>query len=108
MRSFSRIRRAELATSALGLFLVLCISPLAHSTPDAFKCKAPAELERRVKSHSSAAAYDELGVYFGQGDHYACAISAFRTSLRLNPKSWQTHSYLGLALLASGAPEPAA
>ncbi len=93
---------------ASALFLVLGISVPAEASPGALTCKAPTELERRVKSHSSAAAYDELGAYFGQDNRYACAISAFRASLRLNPKSWQTHSYLGLALLASGEPEHAA
>jgi predicted Zn-dependent protease len=72
------------------------------------QCKGPTDLERRIASHPSASAYDELGAYFGQGDHYSCAVSAFRASLRLDPKSWQTRSYLGLALLANGKPDDAA
>ena len=80
----------------------------AQAESEASKCRAPAELQRTIASHPSASAYDELGAYFGQGDHYSCAIFAFRASLRLNPRSWQTRSYLGLALLAKGRPEDAA
>src|SRR6266849_2034152 len=108
MGPFPKTSIPELAMHTSALYLVLCISMPAQASSEALRCKAPAELERRVQSHPSAASYDELGAYFGQVDQYSCAISAFRASLRLNPKSWQTHSHLGLALLASGEPVQAA
>ena len=108
-RSFPKARIFRLAAAAFGLLLGLCCaSNLLRAQTGSKNCKGPADLERRVATHPSASAYDELGAYFGQADRYSCAISAFRSSLRLDPKSWQTRSYLGLALLASGKPEEAA
>jgi Flp pilus assembly protein TadD len=104
--SSPKARILRLAAPAFGL--LLAFSNLLQAQTEGKKCQGPADLERRVALHPSASAYDELGAYFGQEDHYPCAITAFRASLRLDPKSWQTRSYLGLALLADGKPEDAA
>ena len=105
--SLKIVIRAVIPQTAGCLLLGLLSSSPALAQPGGTNCQAPAELEKQIASHPTAAAYDELGAYFGQGDHYACAIPAFRASLRLNPKSWQTRSYLALALLANGDPEHA-
>jgi len=101
--------RQSFRISTLRLILAILLAWLcnAQARAEVAKCKGPAELEQKIASHPTAAAYDELGAYFGQGDQYACAMGAFRASLRLNPKSWQTRSYLGLALLANGDPRHA-
>lgn len=83
------------------LFALWCTHPPVAAQVDFRKCKAPVELEQKVGSRPSADSYNQLGSYFGQEDRYPCAIAAFRASLRLDPKSWQTHSYLGMALLAN-------
>ena len=90
-------------TCCLPLFLLCSGAAFANEAT----CKAPPQLERKVATHPSTTAYDELGAYFGQEELFACAISAFRDSLKLDPKSWQTRSHLGLAFLANGDPENA-
>jgi tetratricopeptide (TPR) repeat protein len=65
------------------------------------KCRAPSQLAPQLATHPSAAAYDQLGAYFGQNDAFSCAVAAFRASLKLAPASAETHYYLGLALLAT-------
>jgi tetratricopeptide (TPR) repeat protein len=108
-RSFPKTRIARRAATVFVLVLVVCCaSHTLRGQTQSKNCKGPANLERKVATHPSASAYGELGAYFGQADRYTCAVSAFRSSLRLNSKSWQTRSYLGLALLASGKPEEAA
>jgi tetratricopeptide (TPR) repeat protein len=90
------------AASLLFVCLILFANPLPAQEEPHRRCAVPPELQRKVSSNPTAAGYDALGAYFGQSDNYACAIPAFRSSLELDPKSWRTHSYLGLALLASG------
>jgi tetratricopeptide (TPR) repeat protein len=104
LRYLARMRTSGLAVGLLPL-LGCCPNSMAQARTE--RCKVPPELQRKIASHPSANAYDALGSYFGQEDRYSCAVSAFRSSLRLDPKSWQTHSYLGLALLASGKPDKA-
>src|ERR1700745_1340854 len=71
-------------------------------------CKGPADLEQAVASRPTAAAYDALGAYFGRHNQVSCALSAFQSALRLEPKSWEAHYDLGLLLLGSGDPQRAA
>jgi len=49
-----------------------------------------------------------LGVRLAQGKQYACAIPAFEAALRLDPKSWQAHYKLALALVQTGEQKRAA
>ncbi len=62
----------------------------------------PASLASELAPHPTAAAYNALAGYFGERNEFSCAISAFRSSLSLEPNSPQTHYYLGIALLAQG------
>lgn len=67
-------------------------------------CKGPAELERDIATHPSAAAYDALGAFFGQRKQFECALNAFHSAVRMGPKSWEARYDLALALLQSGQP----
>jgi len=94
---------------ALRLCLIsLYGGSLTLAAQDARPCRGPAELERAVTSHPSAAAYDALGAYFGQHVQFSCAFAAFESALHLEPNSWEAHYNLGLALLGSGDAERAA
>jgi len=54
-------------------------------------CKGPAEIEHAIATQPSAAAYDALGVYFGQRNQMACALPAFETAVKLSPSSSDAH-----------------
>ncbi|MGA7916512.1 MAG: tetratricopeptide repeat protein [Candidatus Acidiferrales bacterium] len=88
--------------------LLLCASGAARAQSAAKNCQPPPELQQKLNAQPSPAAYDALGAYFGDRKEFACAISAFRASLRLDPKSWKTRYYLALVLLSSGNPQQAA
>jgi len=74
----------------------------AFGQSSARNCVPPPSLTQELASHPSAAAYSALAGYFGERNEFSCAISAFRSSLSLEPNSPQTHYYLGIALLAQG------
>src|SRR5258708_28818374 len=99
--------KARMTQQRSLLGAVLCSTTL-FAPAATRKCVAPPNVEHALASNPSASAYVALGGYLGQNNDYACAIPAFRHALRLDPKSWQTRSYLGLALLASGENENAA
>ncbi|MGA7963882.1 MAG: tetratricopeptide repeat protein, partial [Candidatus Acidiferrales bacterium] len=80
---------------------------MALAQSESKTCQAPPELKKELDAHPTAAAYDALGAFFGDKKEFACAISAFRSSLRLNENSWKTHYYLALVLLSSGDPQQA-
>jgi len=69
----------------------------AQSAPPA--CTGPKELERVIATHPTAAAFDALGAYFGQRHQLPCALSAFHSAVRLEPRSWEAHYNLALALM---------
>ena len=62
-------------------------------------CKGPAELEHILTTHPTAAAFDALGAYFGQRHQLSCALNAFHSAVRLEPRSWEAHYDLALAEL---------
>src|SRR6266496_1675235 len=70
-------------------------------------CKWPADLEKVLHAHPSAADYDALGAYFGQQRKFSCAITAFESAVRLEPNSWEARYNLGLALLQTHQSERA-
>src|SRR6516225_5695548 len=97
------VLRAACTTGKRGrlvglMFVLLCIPSSSTAQFSFTKCKAPDEIEKKLSSHPSAEAYNQLGAYFGKEDRYDCAVAAFRAALQLDSKSWQTHSYLGMAL----------
>jgi len=55
-----------------------------------------------INDHPTAGAYNTLGVLYAGNHHTGCAISAFKAALRLDGHNWQSHYYLGLALLKKG------
>jgi tetratricopeptide (TPR) repeat protein len=64
-------------------------------------CAGPAALETKVKTHRSAAAWAELGNWFGTQKNFACAAQALKSAVRLDPKSAQLNYLLGLAYYES-------
>jgi tetratricopeptide (TPR) repeat protein len=86
---------------ALGVLCAgfFCREFLWAQTP---ACKGPLELEREAASRPSAAVYNALGAHFAQRSEFSCAISAFETALKLEPKSVETRYNLGLALMQKG------
>jgi tetratricopeptide (TPR) repeat protein len=90
------------------LVCIVCISAVGQTAPAHPDCQGPAELEKIIRTHPSAGAYDALGAYFGQHQKLSCAISAFESAIRLEPDSWEAHFNLALALLQNHQPEPAA
>src|SRR5260370_25365324 len=90
-----------------SLVAVLCCCDCALAQTQASHCKGPAELERAIAAHPSAAAYDALGAYFGQQNQLSCALSAFRSAVHLAPGSWEAHYDLAIAFLQQGAAQQA-
>src|SRR5882762_11975343 len=87
---------------------IVCVSSFGQMSARVPACEGPVELERIIRTHPSAGAYDALGAYFGQHQKLSCAISAFESALRLEPDSWEARFNLSLALLQNRQPERAA
>lgn len=85
----------------LGLILPILYAIQLMAAQPGPECALSLELQQKVAAHPSAAAYDELGAYFGQRDNFSCAIAAFQSSLKLEPRSAETRYYLALAFLAN-------
>src|SRR5690242_12191887 len=66
------------------------------------RCEGPVELQGAISTRPTSAAYNALGAYFARRNEIPCAIAAFEKALKLNPKSWETHYNLGLALRSTG------
>jgi tetratricopeptide (TPR) repeat protein len=64
-------------------------------------CTGPAALAAKVKSQPSAAAWAELGNWFGDQKKFGCAARAFKSAVRFDPKSAQLNYLLGLAYYES-------
>ncbi len=70
-------------------------------------CTGPADLQAKVQTHPDAQSYADLGSWFGKQHRYACATEAFRSAIKLNPKSADLNYLLGLSLDSSGHAEDA-
>jgi tetratricopeptide (TPR) repeat protein len=64
-------------------------------------CTGPQSLQTKVHAHPGAAAYTELGNWFGDHHQFACAVEAFRSALKYDPKSGRLHYLVGLGLFSS-------
>ena len=65
-------------------------------------CAAPASMRARLQGRPDAAAYAELGTWFGSQKQFDCAAEAFANAARLQPDS-ASHAYMwGLSLFSSG------
>ena len=60
------------------------------------------ELLEAVADHPTAGAYNTLGALYAQQGLDGCAVASFESSLRLDPKNWEAHYNLGLALIKRG------
>jgi tetratricopeptide (TPR) repeat protein len=87
-----------LKASALALVAHVALIPCALGAP----CTGPQLLQLRIQSHPDAAAYTELGKWFGEHKQYPCAVDAFRTGLQLEPGSADVAYLLGLTLYTTG------
>ena len=67
-----------------------------------------AEIQQVLAAQANADAFNALGALYAQSGNLNCAIAAFKGSLRLDSKSWQTQFNLGLALIQQGNHEEAA
>lgn len=78
------------------------------AAPASPACNGPSKLAEMIATHPSAGAYDALGSWFASQQRFACAIPSFEAAIRLEPKSWESHYDLGIALLTSQNPQRAA
>ena len=60
-------------------------------------CIGPQVLQTKVKLHPTADAWGQLGNWFGDQKQFPCAATAFKSAIRLSPKSAQYNYLLGLA-----------
>jgi tetratricopeptide (TPR) repeat protein len=77
---------------AFGFGAAVLFAPSAHAA-----CTGPTALQAKIKAHPTADAYAELGNWYGTQNQYACAAQAFKSAVRLDPKSAQLNYLLGLA-----------
>jgi tetratricopeptide (TPR) repeat protein len=89
--------------SALALIACLGLTSFALGAP----CTGPQSMEFRTHYHPDAAAYIDLGKWFGDRKQYPCALDAFRAGLLLAPDSTELSYLLGLTLYTSGDPKAA-
>lgn len=93
----SRSRR--FAAPVLGLLAITAFGSVSRAATEA--CTAPPALQAHMKAHPGVQAWIELGNWFGEQNRFACAQNAFRSALRLDPKSAQVNYLLGLSLFES-------
>lgn len=65
-------------------------------------CPTPKEFAARLANQPDVDTYADLGVWFNDHQQYACAATAYRTGLNLQPESAKLNYLLGVALVAGG------
>jgi tetratricopeptide (TPR) repeat protein len=72
-------------------------------------CKSTAERSqvlsgvlKEISVHPVFESLNALGLQFAKRKQYPCAIPAFEGALRLDPKPWETHYNLAMALIQTG------
>src|SRR5215831_9932313 len=55
-----------------------------------------------IHDHSTAGAWNTLGVLYAQADRVSCAIPSFENAIQLNKQDWEPHYNLALALVRAG------
>jgi tetratricopeptide (TPR) repeat protein len=83
----------------VGAFILLGTVGSGYARP--IRCVGPAQLESRARENPSARAWGALGGWFGEQHNFACAATAFRAAIRLDPSSGRMHYFLGLSLYSS-------
>lgn len=82
----------------LGLIIAISGSGAASSSV----CTPPPALQAKLQAEPKADAYAEVGMWYGDHRQYDCAIEAYRTALKQEPKSAEFLYLLGLNLLRKG------
>lgn len=90
----------RLPLKLLAAALALAALP-AWALPAARSCTPPPTLAARLKAHPDAQLWASLGNWYGERRQFACAQQAFRSALRLDPRSAQLSYLLGLSLFES-------
>lgn len=94
-------RHLTSAVRPLRTPLLALIPLLLAVAPARAACTGPAALEAKIKAHPTAESYGQLGNWFGDQKQFACAAQAFKSAVRLMPKSAQLNYLLGLAYYES-------
>lgn len=95
------IRRAR--TIMVASLLPFCFAGrVIAGAQSASTCRGPADIQKAIAAHPTAAAYDALGAHFASEQNFGCAVAAFESAVKLDPGSWQGHYNLGIALFTSG------
>ncbi|SPE25534.1 exported hypothetical protein [Acidobacteriia bacterium SbA2] len=66
------------------------------------QCPAPAAVQSEIHTHPQAKAFTRLGEWFDVHHQYECAAEAYRSALKLAPKSAHLFELLGKSLYALG------
>jgi tetratricopeptide (TPR) repeat protein len=80
---------------------LLLLSGFAQAAP---VCTPPPDLQAELARRPNAQAYSALGYWYIEQKKLACAISAFRAAIRLDPSSFESRYNLGVALGEAGDP----
>ena len=89
------------------LVVVALLCCRAAGAQKAAKCEGPPELRTAITAEPSEEAYSALGFWFLDRGNLPCAISAFRSAVKLNGESVRARYNLGIALYESGDDEGA-
>src|SRR5215472_14457368 len=100
MLTHPRVARRPICVAVWLSLSGLFVMPTSAQT--LANCKGPAGLEQAVLREPTSGAYNALGAYFARRSQFSCAMRAFETALKLNPKSWEAHYNFGLALRSTG------
>jgi Flp pilus assembly protein TadD len=92
----SAFRPGALQRQGLALLLIAGMSLSVRA-----ECTGPRDLSAAAGAHPSVQTWSALGNWFGNHRQFECAAQAFRSAVRLNPKSPQLNYLLGLALYGS-------
>lgn len=84
------------------IYLGLLMATSSLSTASSSGCKAPEALQTKLQSRPSADTYAEAGMWYGDHGQYPCAVAAYQSALKQNPKSPEFLYLLGLNLLRKG------
>lgn len=84
---------------------LLFIGGFAQAAP---VCTPPPDLQAELARRPNAPAYSALGYWYIEQKKLACAISALREAIRLDPSSFESRYNLGVALGEAGDPDGSA
>lgn len=94
------MQRVHLHSGLLIAVFTLCSPGLSVASPST--CTPPAALQAKLQTHPQADSYAELGMWYGDHEKYACAVEAYKSALKQDPRSAEFLYLLGLNLLRNG------